>query len=79
MIVSYAKEFNANTLSDEKAMSRVDQMIAVEKAETALKQTFVPKLGKALPGKKVARYMQIENKIRAIVKYELAGGVPLVQ
>ena len=79
VIVSYAKEFNANTLSDEKAMSLVDQMIAVEKADTSLKQTFVPKLGKALPGKKVARYMQIENKIRALVKYELAGGVPLAQ
>jgi hypothetical protein len=32
-----------------------------------------------LPPKKVARYLQIENKIRAVVKYELAGAVPLVQ
>ena len=32
-----------------------------------------------LPAKKVARYMQIENKIRAIVKYDLASAVPLVQ
>jgi hypothetical protein len=29
--------------------------------------------------RKVARYLQIENKIRAVVKYELAQGVPLVQ
>jgi hypothetical protein len=29
--------------------------------------------------KKVARYLQIENKIRAVVKYDLAQGVPLVQ
>jgi hypothetical protein len=35
-----------------------------------------------LPQKKVARYLQIEqieNKIRAVVKYELAEKVPLVQ
>jgi hypothetical protein len=32
-----------------------------------------------LPPKKVARYLQIENKIRAVVKYELANAVPLVQ
>jgi hypothetical protein len=32
-----------------------------------------------LPVRKVARYLQIENKIRAVVKYELAQGVPLVQ
>jgi hypothetical protein len=79
VILSYAKEFNANSLTDEKAMRLVDQMMMVEQAETTLKQTFVPKLSKALPGKKVARYVQIENKIRALVKYELAGGVPLAQ
>ncbi len=27
---------------------------------------------------KVARYLQIENKIRAVIKYELADGIPLV-
>ena len=79
VILSYAREFNANSLTDEKAMRLVDQMTMVEQAETTLKQTFVPKLSEALPGKKVARYMQIENKIRALVKYELAGGVPLAQ
>jgi hypothetical protein len=34
---------------------------------------------KILPQMKVARYLQIENKIRALVKYELAGEVPLVK
>ena len=48
-------------------------------AEANLKSTYVPKLSKALPVKKVARYLQIENKIRAVVKYDLAQGVPLVQ
>jgi hypothetical protein len=28
---------------------------------------------------KVARYIQIENKIRAIGKYELAAQIPLVE
>jgi len=32
-----------------------------------------------LSQRKVARYLQIENKIRAVVKYELASGVPLVE
>jgi hypothetical protein len=32
-----------------------------------------------LPEKKVARYLQIENKIRAVIKYEFAEGVPLVK
>jgi hypothetical protein len=36
-------------------------------------------LNKSLPAKKVARYLQIENKIRAVIKYDLAATVPLVQ
>ena len=44
-----------------------------------MKAAYVPKLGKVLPQVKVARYLQIENKIRALVKYELAGAVPLAQ
>jgi hypothetical protein len=35
-------------------------------------------LDKVLPATKVARYLQIENKIRAIVKFELAARIPLV-
>ena len=76
-IVAYAKEYNANTLTDAKASALLDQSIAIEEAETKLKRAFLPRLDKVLPGRKVARYMQLENKIRAIVKYEIAGEVPL--
>jgi hypothetical protein len=47
--------------------------------EMKLKRSYVPKLEKVVPGMKVARYLQIENKIRAIGKYELAAQIPLVQ
>ena len=76
-IVAYSKEYNANTLTDAKASKLLDQSIAIEEAETKLKRSFVPRLNKVLPGRKVARYMQIENKVRALVKYEIAGEVPL--
>ena len=77
VIVGYAKEFNANTLTDAKATKLLEQYIATEEAETKLKRSFLPRLAKALPGRKVARYMQLENKVRALVKYEIAGEVPL--
>jgi hypothetical protein len=77
VIVAYAKEYNARSLTDEKAKKLLDDALAVEEAEIKLKRASVPKLSKVLPGRKVARYLQIENKIRAIVKYEIAGEVPL--
>ena len=78
LIESYAADFRANTLTDEKAKKLIDELVAIEQAEAGLRASYVPKLSKVLPLKKVARYLQIENKIRAAVKYELAGGVPLV-
>jgi hypothetical protein len=70
LIESYAADYEANKL--------IDELVAIEQAEAGLRASYVPKLSKVLPLKKVARYLQIENKVRAMVKYELAGGVPLV-
>ena len=79
LIEDYAADYRGNTLTDEKAMKLVNEYVAIEKAEAGLKESYVPKLSKVVPAKKVARYIQIENKIRALVKYELAGGIPLIQ
>jgi hypothetical protein len=79
LIQSYAKDYNANTLTDEKAKKLVDELVAIEQAEAGLKASYVPKLAKVLPMKKVARYLQVENKVRALMKYDLAGGIPLVR
>ena len=78
-IVSYAKEYNANSLTDDKAQALLDRYFGIEEAEIKLKRSFVPRLGKVLPGRKVARYMQLENKIRVLVKYEIASEVPLAK
>ena len=77
VLVEYAKEYNAGSLTDKKATELLHQSIAVDEAEAKLKRSFIPKLAKVLPGRKVARYMQVENKIRALVKYEIAAEVPL--
>jgi hypothetical protein len=78
LIESYAADYNQNTLTDDKAKELTKELIAVGKAEAKLPESFVSKLNKVLPPKKVIRYLQIENKIRALIRYGLAGEVPLV-
>ncbi len=78
MIKSYADAYNSKSMTDEGAKKLTEEFIAIEKAEVAMKESYVPKLSKVLPAKKVARYLQIENKIRALVKFDLAGQIPLV-
>jgi hypothetical protein len=79
VIMGYADVYNKGPVSDEAAKKLINQAIAVDEAELKLKRSYVPKLEKVLPGLKVARYIQIENKIRAVIKYELAAQIPLVQ
>ena len=54
-------------------------MLAIEEAEVKLRKSYADKLANVLPGKKTARYLQIESKIRALVRYELAANIPLVE
>lgn len=79
LLRSYARDYRNKTLTDAKARKLIDEFLSVEQAEVKLKGSYVPKLNMVLPAKKVARYLQIENKIRAIIKYDLAAGVPLVK
>ena len=79
LIKSYAADDMANTLTDDKAQKLTAEFVNIQKAEAELQASYVPKLSKVLPPKKVARYLQIENKIRAAVKYEFAKKIPLVE
>jgi len=79
VLESYADDNRRKSLTDDKAKKLIDEAVSVEQAEANIKSTFAPKLSKVLPVKKVARYLQIENKIRAVVRYDIAQGVPLVR
>ena len=78
LIKRYAEAYRTKTLTEDTAKSLIDEAIAIERAEVSMREAYVPKLSAALPGTKVARYLQIENKIRALIKYELASEIPLV-
>ena len=75
----YATEYKNNSMTDTKAQKIITEMVSIDQAEASMKKSFVPKLCKALPDVKTARYLQIENKIRAALRYELAAAVPLVK
>jgi len=76
---SYRDAYNAGPVDDATAKRLLKETIAVDEAELKLRKSFVPKLEKVLPAAKVARYVQIEQKIRAAIRYELAAGIPLVE
>ena len=79
LLQSYAADYRNKSLTDEKAQKLLDEWIAIENDDAKRRGSFVPKVMKALPAKKAARYLQIENEYRILLKYDLAATVPLVQ
>ncbi len=78
MISAYADAWNTKSMNNAKAKKLTSDWLAIQADEVKLMQSYVPKLDKVLPATKVARYLQIENKIRTIIKYEAADEIPLV-
>jgi hypothetical protein len=78
VILEYADAYNKNTLTDAQADTLTSAALAIDQDEVTMRKTYAAKLKGVLPGKKVARYLQIENKIRAVIRYDLADGIPLV-
>jgi hypothetical protein len=67
------------TLTDKEAIALLEKHIAWEQEVLKVRSTYAKKMSKALSGKTVARFFQIENKMDIIVEYEMAGEIPLIK
>lgn len=79
LLKSYAAEYRSESFTDEKAKKLLDEWLTLEQDYAKQRKSYVPKVLIALPAKKSARYLQIENEYRMLLDYDLASTVPLVQ
>ena len=77
VINDYAASYQ--TMTDETADRLLKESVAIDGDRATLAKAYMPKFGAVLSAKKVARYYQIENKIRAVINYDLAANIPLVK
>ncbi len=73
---------NANTsrsITDQQANQYLESFFEIENRKLLIKQGYIEKFQKILPGKKVARFYQIDNKLDAIINHELAIKVNLLE
>ena len=75
------KEYAANykTMTDPVADKLLTEMINIEKDRVKQLETYRPKFAAALPATKLARYYQLEQKIRSVINFELAEKIPLIK
>lgn len=70
---------NFDELSDDEARAFVNNHWGYVRARTQLLDHYLQRFSEALPGKKLARYYQIEAHIRAAIDAEVYRRIPLVQ
>jgi hypothetical protein len=68
-----------DTMTDQTATQLLNEYLALEANHVALLKAYVPRFQRVLPALKVARLYQIENKMRALVNYDLAGHIRFVK
>jgi len=66
-------------MTDSTAHRLLESTIAIYRDRQALMESYLPKFRAVLPERKVARYYQIEQKIRAMLDYQVASEVPLIR
>jgi hypothetical protein len=76
LILDYAEVWEAPT--NDQAGAMIDELLAIRKEELKVRKSYIKKFRKALPETKVARFVQLENKIDAIINFGLADAIPLI-
>lgn len=78
-LVQEFKTANASRrVTDQLANQYLETFFEIENRKLLIKQGYIEKFQKILPGKKVARFYQIDNKLDAIINHELAIKVNLL-
>jgi hypothetical protein len=80
-LVGVIQEYTAAfpDFSNDKAMKLVEDYLAIEADRVRVRRAYVSEFAAVLPGRKVARLYQIENKMDAVIRYDLAATIPVIE
>ena len=66
-------------MTDGNAKRIANELVAADAEEHRLRERTAKKILAALPARKAVRYLQIENKLRAFTRNDMAEQIPLVK
>jgi len=79
-VISIVDDYTASfrDLYNDKALQLMESYLAAEAERLQVRRTYRAEFAKILPGRTVARLYQIENKMDAVLRYDLAPTIPVV-
>ena len=78
-VVAYSRDYRTDTLTDDTAHRLALEALAIEREETFELEMTYGKARTVLPPKKAVHYLQIESKLRALVRFKQAASVPVAK
>jgi hypothetical protein len=78
-VVDYSRAYNDNSLTDAQAHKLALEALAIEREETFELEMVYGKVRTAIAPKKAVHYLQIESKLRALVRFRQAESVPVAK
>ena len=70
---------NFRSLTNDKALQLLEDYLAADADRLKVRRAYVGEFAKILPGRTVARFYQLENKMDAVLRYDLAATIPVVE
>ncbi len=78
-LFNYADAYKQGSITDAQATLMISEAVATERFEADMLESYAARLTGVLSPWKIVRYLQIERKIRAAIRFEFAKGVPLAK
>jgi hypothetical protein len=57
----------------------ISESLSIERDKLAVKQRYAQRFGTVLPGKKVARFFQVDRRLDAVVLLNVSQAISLVE
>lgn len=76
-IKQYAQ--NYDTLTDDQAEALTAQVLQVDQSVAQLRQKYMPIFAKVIPGKKAAKFFQLDHRLVLLIDLQLASVIPMVE
>lgn len=79
VIVEFSKAQKSGKLTDKKALELAKRALRLRQERVGIKKDFIKEFSKVLPGKKVARFYQVDHRLDIADDIEIADTVPLAR
>ena len=78
LLNNYTTAYKNKSLTDDKALEFTNTLINLTETKWMIRKKYVTEFRTYLKPKQVARFIQIENKLDAIMNYHVSQTVPLI-